>query len=403
MKCVIPSMAILCIIIGTVFLVGCAESPLPSLYDPDDQSLPQPVIDSIVPQDSALAVVYPLTINGSNFSSVEDENSVFFDALKGEILAASETQLTVKSPYLVKNSIAVKIAVFGADKFSEAVLYKLLDPAPELVAYTPTEKPNTITCDAEGNVYTSFVQVTTGQGVKKITPDGTVSDYAPKGAETYWAGMKFGPDGILYCVRNVRAVFQIPAGGGASSTWAVIPDRTVKLADIDFDADLNMWAAGNNQNIYRIKPDKDVQDFAFVAEVNSIRIFDGYVYLAGARDGESKIWRMQIVSADELGAEEEVFDFSASYTGKPLAMTFAADGDLYIGTDAPEAVVTVHPDGSHEALYAGLFEAAPVISVAWNDGEEMYITREGSDEIQQTILRVGMSKAGAPYYGRGDS
>ena len=137
--------------------------------------------------------------------------------------------------------------------------------------------------------------------------------------------------------------------------------------------------------------------------MNSIRIFDGYVYLAGARDGESKIWRMQIVSADELGAEEEVFDFSASYTGKPLAMTFAADGDLYIGTDAPEAVVTVHPDGSHEALYAGLFEAAPVISVAWNDGEEMYITREGSDEIQQTILRVGMSKAGAPYYGRGDS
>ncbi len=44
--------------------------------------------------------------------------------------------------------------------------------------------------------------------VKKLTPEGELLDFAPKGGETFYFGLQYGPDGILYGVRGVRAVFK---------------------------------------------------------------------------------------------------------------------------------------------------------------------------------------------------
>lgn len=401
-SCVI-TILLLCAVIA-VFMMHCAEEVSPSLFDPDATGRPQPVITGIVPQDSALAVVTNLTITGSNFSSALEENFIYFNSTPGEILTASATQLVVKPPYLVSDSVKIKIAVHGAELFSEIALYKLKDPAPELTTFAAEQVPWYIGADADGNIFTSIVTSGIGQGIKKITPGGVLSDYAPRGAELYWYSIKMGPAGILYCVRGVRAIFQIPAGGGAAATWVAITPTTVKLADLDFDKDLNCWAVGNNTEIYRVKPDKTVNGFPFDADVKSVRIYDDYVYLAANKDTAFHIYRFQILPGDQLGAEEVYFDFSAAYPDyTPYAITFADDGDLYIGTDGPETVVVVHPGGSHEPLYPGLFADTKTFSLHWDHGTNLYIVREGTTDIIQTILKVGMNKNGAPYYGRGDS
>ena len=294
--------------------------------------------------------------------------------------------------------------MFGAELYSNSVLYEIRDPAPELYEFDKLEKPYAIAADADGNVYTSVTLSGSGVGTKKITPEGILSDYAPKGAETFWSSVKVGPGDELYVVRQVRALFKIPAGGGASATWAVLSDFSAKLADIDFDADLNLWCVGNNTKIYMVKPDKTVVEHDFEADLKSVRIFDGYVYVAGTQDGAAKIWRFEIQAGDQIGAEEVHFDFSAAYAGyTPLAITFDAEGELYVGTDAPASIVVVHADKTHDPLYPGLLSAAPTISMAWDNDTGLYITREAKgEEIPQTILHLEMFEEGAPYYGRGD-
>ncbi len=393
---------LLVLILVIALFSGCGEEPTKSLFDPDAPTGATPVISQVVPADSTLSGIGQMIIKGQNFSSVPTENFVFFNDTRAEVLSATSTELTIKTPILVGDT-NMKIAVHQAELFSNIIKYRLLETVGNLVSFTEAQIPYAITCDASGNVYLSLVESNAGRGVQKVTPDGTMGDYAPKGGETFWAALKVGPNGIIYGVRQVRAIFQIASEGAAPTTWTVIPTTTVKLADIDFDSELNMWAVGNNQEIFRIKPDKTINGFPFVGDVRSVRIFNNYVYLAGGRESVEKIWRLQIISADELGPEEVYFDFSAAYPGYfTKAITFDKNGDLYVGTDAPESIIVVHADGTHEGLYFGLFHSS-TISFAWGTGTYLYATREGSGDFPQTILKIQMLKEGAPYFGRGDT
>ncbi|MGH7495467.1 MAG: IPT/TIG domain-containing protein [bacterium] len=402
MKCVPACVTLLAL--NMLALMGCEADNVTSLYDPNATSRPDPVISSVTPSDRAFAGIDIVTITGQNFSSVPEENFVYFDDQLGVVQSASAAQLAVKAPVLIKSGVNLRIAVHKASKFSNAISYDLIAAVENFYKFLEIEEPWTIACDAQDNVYPTVLVNSLGEGVKKITPDGQKSDYSPKpsGTAARYNGLKFGPGGFLYGVTFERRILQIPAGGGAPVNWVVIANTVLRLNDLDFDREGNLWTAGN-VDLHRVKPDKTVRSFPFVGVVRSVRIFNGAVYLAGNRDNTEKIWRVPIVSADEVGAEEVYFDFSSRYNGAALAITFAADGDLYIGTDAPESIVVVHPDKSAEALYPGLF-VAPGISFAWGTTDFLYLTQQGSiaDDIQQTILKVNMLKKGAPYYGRGD-
>jgi hypothetical protein len=392
---------VLCALPLVVFWAGCENDTTPSLYDPNVTSQPDPVISSITPAGGWLAGVGTITITGSNFAANKVDNLVYFNDVVAEVVEASPTQLKIKSPVLVKDSIQVKISVYKAPRFSNTVLYKLQAAVSELYAFKTFEEPWGIACDAEGNVYVSLVSNGVGAGVKKITPDGVLSNYAPKGSETKYSALKMGPNGVLYAARIQRVIFQIPAGGGTPAVFASTGLGTIY--DLDFDAEKNIWAAGNNDFIYRVKPDKTIKAFPFRANVRSVRVFDNYVYLAGNRDGQEKVWRLRIVSADELGPEEEYFDFSTIPAGAAgagiYAITFAADGDMYLGTDANEAIFVVHSNKTYEPLYAGLFSPKSLL-FAWGKGTELYVTRERAGTSTQMIVRINTLKNGAPYYGR---
>ncbi len=394
----LASSGILLILAMLFMLAGCEENKYPdSLYNPNATFNASAEITAVDPPNLGLAGVTVITLTGKNFSPVLNENIVFFDAVKGTLLEGSETRLVVRAPIYTSDSCGIRVSVQGALLFSNKWKYKLEPAQTPLAAFTTAEQPWAITADAAGNVYTSLVVSNAGVGIKKITPEGVMGDYSPKGGETKYSAMKMGPGGVIYAVRIAKAIFTIPAAGEKPVTWVTAGLGTIY--DLDFDANKNIWGVGNNTDIYRVKQDKSVAKFPFTADLRSVRVFNGHVYVAGKKDGAEKIWRFPL-NGEELGAVEEYFDFSAKVSSEysVYCITFSADGYMYVGTNAPQALYLVHPGGNFEVLYPGQFLPKALV-FAWGAGTTLCYTREATAANPQTIIRLNTLKQSAPYYG----
>ncbi len=387
------------VILLTVFIAGCNQDAAPSLYQIESKGS-TPVIASISPAGEALAGVTEITINGSNFSAVKEENIVSFGTVLATVLQASPTTLVVKAPALVKSSLDVKISVRGVESFSNIVKYNLLEA---VGVYFPFAKgvddPMTVATDKDDNVYVYL----NNKGVKKITSDGKISDYAPKGAESFFFDMKFGPNNILYATRNLRAVFQVEAGK-TSATYVVLKTG-VSIIAIDFDKDFNLWAAGTGGLIYRIKNGtKDTLSKTIDYSVSAIKVYDGYLYAAGKNSTEEAIYRYKINADASLASQEKYFDIGAKYgLGKVNVggIAFSSDGELIIGTDQTDAFISVNSSKTASSLYPGVILPA-VKSMMWGTKKNLFYIREFNDAGTpvHTLVRVDMQKLSAPYFGR---
>jgi IPT/TIG domain len=391
------------------FLTGCNEEPPASLYDETAPTGAQPVISTVTPPAPGLAGVTELTITGQNFSSVKTQNTVYFGAQNqvGTVLAASTTQLRVLPPPVIGDTVAIRIAVTGAQLFSNTVNYSFVAAATEFGSLESFEEPWAMATDGAGNVYLSMISSGVGVGIKKFTPDGVRSDFAPAGGVTKYSGLKVGPGGDLFGVRSARAIYRIPAAGGTPVVWAQITGST--LYDLDFDEAGNIWTAGSvTRLIYRMKvADKSTKSFAHNGDVRSIRYYSGYLYVGGKTypDSLERVMRYQVISADSLGPAEEYFNLSSSvYAGRFVyAINFASDGSLFIGTDAVTPILLVNPDKTSQPYYPGLF-GPTMHQLVWGGGTTWYTVKGtasgGSVSASKTVYKVNMQKTGAPYYGR---
>jgi len=401
MKKIIKYFPLVILITITVFIAGCNQEADPSLYQIEDKGA-APLITSIVPDKEALAGVTEITINGANFSSVPDDNYVYFGTSKAAVITASPTKLVVKAPLRIANALDTKIAVKGVENFSNIVKYNLLEAVGVYYAFTKgVDVPMTVATDKNDNVYV-YVN---NKGVKKITADGKISDFGPKGAESFFFDMKFGPNNVLYGTRNLRAVFQ-QVEGQAPTTFVTFPTG-IAIVSFDFDASKNMWAAGSGGSLFSITPAKASTAFTIDFTVSSLRVYNGYLYAAGKKDGEEAIYRYKINSETSLGNKEKYFDIGSTYgLGKVNvgAITFAADGDLIIGTDQTNAFIRVNSAGKAEFLYSGLINPT-VKSVAWGTKRNMFYVRDFSETSSSGtlpinfLIRVDMQKLSAPYHG----
>jgi hypothetical protein len=399
--------------LGMAILVGsfsgCAKKPDASVFDPNWKSLPAPTITSLNPPGSALAGVTVITITGTNFSPTVTNNLVYFGATPGTILTASPTTLTVRSPLVVSDTLLVTVSVLGSQAFSNYVQYGLKSAVSRFSVPKQGEDPNGIACDALGYVYVSLVDSASGSGLGtwKISPTqvGAKRDtanahlYSTTAGATKWTGLKMGPGGVLYAARNLQALYKIPAGGGAGAVWVLFPGGT-KIYDFDFDANHNVWAGGANNSIYSITPAGLVKAFPFVGICRSFRVYNGSLYVGAKTDSLESVWSFPIVSSDSLGPPTKYFDFTAKYfpNGPGVqCITFSSDGDLYIGTDAPEGILVVHQGGSSEQLYPGIIFPTPV-AFAWGLGSNLFVSRLGST-IPHSIIVINTLKLSAPYYG----
>lgn len=393
--------------LGLSFLYSCSEETAPSLYDPGKyQFRPDPVIIDINPPGSALAGVTVISITGNNFSDVPGETNVYFNGVKGQVLNVTSTQIQVKPPVVVSDTVLVKVKVAGAINLSNTVLYKLTAAVAEVFKFDPNngEVPWAVTFDNSSNMVVSVE----GKGVWKFQGEANPNkSYIPKGAETKWNTLRQFSNGEIYASKSLRGIWKLTQGvTPPNAPWVATPSGTV-LVDFDFDQNTNLWAVGSNNFIFRIKQDLSVAQFPFQAQLRAVRVFNGNLYVAGLKSGVEGIWKIPIDASGNLGTEELYFNLTSNLTGVKInAMTFSEDGDLFLGTDrSTDPIIIIKPDKSAQTLYPGVIPAKNIVAMYWPDGNFLYVTREVERNItsgaiirNQTILKIDIQKPGAQYF-----
>ncbi len=382
----VPIRAILWLaVVGLAFVAGCDTGPASSLYDPEQEGAPDPIIASVYPEGVALAGVDIVTIVGENFSGTPGDNLVYFGETRGELLEASPTTLRVRPPNTPRPELELRVAVVGAENFSNSVQYRLEAAAEEFGKIAAFEEPFAITSDGEGNLYVSLFSDGRSVGVVRMAPDGTRSTYVESTFK--WDALKFGPDGALYTARGVRAVFRFTEGS-SQETWAVIQDTAVRIRALAFDGQGNLWAGGPNSSLFRIAPDKSIRQFAFEPDVSDLVVAGNTLYAAASDEGRSQVYRIALLPSGDPGTSEVLYDASGA---RLHALAVAATGEIIVGTDAANPLYVVQTDGSADVLYPGILAPAAV-SFAWGSGTTLFMTRGKTESTTPNLFKVNVRR-----------
>jgi hypothetical protein len=387
---------IMLVLLGLLSM-GCDQEKSKSLFDASHVYQADPIISTIDPPDSALAGIVTINISGQNFSSIKENNFVYFNKTKATVLEANESQLTVQSPNIVAASVMVKVAVLDAISFSNLLPYKLVRGVGEIGGFGDFDEPVVVECDKEENVYVAL----SSRKIMKISPQDETVEY---GSATFplFSTMRFGQDGYLYIARNTKLVYRIAPGGGNTALWL---NARSAVYDFDFSANGMMYAGGKGDSLFMFMSDGTQFSVASYPNtyIKAVRVFNGYVYVGGKDNTADQqfIWRNQILSDNTLGQNELYFDWGTNIdpTSEVLSITFSADGDMYVGTDAASAIIIVHSDGTFEPLYPGVLEPTSN-SLAWGIKQFLYVARRSDDATKRRVIKINMLKDGAPYYGR---
>ncbi len=407
-----PLRLFLVLVLGSFAIAACDSDPGASLYDPDATGGPAPVIASISPDGPVLAGIDEITISGQNFSPTPSQNLVFFDdgageVAQGTILSASQSELRVKVPNLPNANLRVRVSVVGAQDFSNEVAFPLVPasvPFGDLDAGI-REEVLSMTSDGAGGLLVSLVSNGSSAGIQRFAADGTRTPYFTSSAT--WSGLTTGLDGTLYGVRRLRAAFVLPEGG-SQQTFAVLPNG-VSLATIVAGPTGELYAAGSNSSpeagqLYHITPGGTVTGIPFTDPVTALAVQGQTLFLAAVTPTKSWIVRYTLDAAGDPGPPELFYDLTAD-RGPGIAITalaVAADGTLFVGTDAPDPILEVAPDGTASTLYPGVL-APPIAGFAWGPGTTLFVAvasiapaTEGGARTPAALYRLETRRQGAP-------
>ena len=396
-----------------ILAVGCDSGPGESLFDPDPTQAPDPVITSVMPDPTqiVLAGIDEVTLTGTNFSANAAENLVYFNDVRAEVVDASPTQLRVKAPNVPGSDLQIRVAVLGAENYSNLTPYRLVSAVVPFGDLGMADEPTGIASDMLGNAYVSLFSEGSSVGIKRFSPEGERSDYF---STTFpWSDLEIGPDGALYGVRGVQAAFRLPEGM-PQQTYQVVTG-SARLSSLDFSPSGAMWSGSREGNVYRVAPGGGSFDqFILPGNIRDLVVFDGALYVAVTADNVSRVVRFAIDGDGNLGDEETYVDVTATFAAEARALAFAQDGTLFIGTDAGgfvdlderNPVVLVLPDGSTDVLYPGVLGPeerstyVQIRSFAWDADTGLYAIRRFEIRGQETeiffdLVRIETRKVGA--------
>lgn len=390
---------------------GCNEEPPASLYNEDWKSTGQPVISSISLPAAAYGGADIITITGSNFSPVLDDNLVFFDAAEGLVLSASPTELRVRTPDMTKDTVILRIAVRGSSLFSEPRQYRLMAPVTFYGGFGLSDAVASVTAAKSGTLfYTATAKI-----LGRVLPDSAKVQIATMQISVA-TDLKVGADGFVYCTGGLgaqRYIFRF-SSDGVGGTWLRLPSSTTSL---DQAQNGYLYAGGLRTAIYRVNtsgstfkavgqvPDVDIQ---------SLRFFGGYLYFSGKytgtdsipvgsdkiRNGDQGIWRVQVVSDDTVSEKELYFHWKGFSSKVAYTLAFAADGDLFVGTDDAMALAVIHPNKTAEEFYPGVGLINSSITTMTYLGQYLYAFRENTTTLaERKLLKINTQKDAAPNYG----
>ncbi|WP_420456909.1 IPT/TIG domain-containing protein [Rubrivirga sp.] len=375
-----------------VLVAACDSGEGSSLYDPDVDRNPAPVIASVSPQGIVLAGVDVVTIEGQNFSATPTDNAVVFDDAQGNsapgtILSASATRLEVRVPNLPSAALRLRVAVLGSQDYSNAVSFPLTAAVVPFGELSQTEVPSGIAADADGTLYLSLAREEVAVGVIQIAADGTRSDYFDS---TFpWSDLAFAGDQLVG-VRRVRAVFGLPEGGSQQVLSAFQPS-SLSLVAIAGSPDGSTYAGGNAQTLFRVAPDGPTSETALPTTVRALAAAGGQLYVVSGGTGPGRIYSLPIASDGSLGAPTAIADLPA--VGNAVAV--ATDGTLFVGLDrVVDPVVTVSPAGDVSPLYPGVLRG-PASALAYGAGSQLYMVRGASADQRADVLLIETRREGA--------
>ncbi|HKL14124.1 MAG TPA: IPT/TIG domain-containing protein [Balneolaceae bacterium] len=391
-------------VFGMVAMMGCnGESS--SLYDPNyEPERPDPIISNIEPEGGWLGGVDEVIITGENFSDVDEENRIYFNGQIGVVNSATPTEIRVRPAIVTGDNVPVRMAVRKALNFSNTIEYKLdpaVIPAPGSIG---EENVLAVANDISGNVYFSF-QDDDGvpRGIRRWDAENeTVALYLPSRID--WTSLKVGPDGLLYGARNIFGIYRETANGTIDNNPFAVGNSGEGYIDMDFDPDHNLWAVGNNENIFKINITTGTVDrFPFDADLRAVRYYEGKLYMGGrfddgTEDGSLEIWTMD-VSNGQASNPQQFLNISEVTTVdlNLFSLTFDADGTLFIGADTGTGIYTWNETDGFNEFYPGLI-LPTAYSFGWADN--FLITSATSlDEETRFALKVDVRRDGAPYYG----
>jgi hypothetical protein len=408
-------MLVMGLIAAFLLINGCENDYPESIWDPNYKSKPDPQITNVEPEENAFAGIDEITITGQNFSTVMQENLVYFDGVPADMISATTTELVVKAPNVVSDSILVQVSVQGAVLFAEYFPYPLQSAINTVGDFDKNDDAYAIEYNpSDTSLYVSLLQDNKGgkNKIVRIDSKNERHDYS-KTLLDKASAMRFGPDGSIFYLNALNVLCRVPPGGEDPATagqiFTILPDAAY---DLDLDADENIYCGGSGGAIYRVKANdgSNLQTVATYESVNirAVRVYHGYLYVAGVYQGddplvpEQAIWRNEITSSGgQLGENELYYDWSLGPypTSDITTLTFSLDGDAYIGSSGAEVIVVLTPDGSIEPLYPGVLEPITYY-LTWSDGIFIYCNRRSSVPEDKAILMINVLKEGAPYYGR---
>lgn len=405
----VSDLALLCLTL--ILLVSCKEEV--SVFDPDyEPSQPNPVIVNISPTGGYLAGVDSVIITGSNFSTDVDSIIIDFGGSPGVFRSLSKTELIVKPGTNFGEDLPVKIAVRGAEFFSNTYDYTLFQPFGIYPGLSDSDSPTSpIAIDGQDNIYT----IINSNGVirySRISPDGTVEidevkfpgearpnpkDFRPYPTDstmrfTTYSDMEVGPGGILLMSQqNIRAIFQKTFGNNVRETvWVTSSTSTLKIRDMVFDENGYLWVVGlDSDQIHRFtaaSPGGSEVKFPFAGAFSSVAFHsvNDELFVGGLINDRQAVWKFTIDGSGNIGPGELYFDFEANYEGSVSSMVFASNGELLITTGAQNpdvekpSIVRVFPDGKHQELYPGMIKPGSY-SITWRDDKFAVVAIQGDE------------------------
>lgn len=384
-----------------ISLSGCSEKQPAALWPPAPNTVPSPQITGLNPPDTAGPGVLDIAINGENFGTSPSQLFVYFGTSLVNVTSVTPTQITLPRPTVYGDSITVKVVVQDADLEAKYPNYVVTQVAKSLGGFVPLSVTSAEASDDSGNVY---VAIDNSKTIVKVTPDGTMMDYAAYSRTLTIASMRMGSDGTLYIQMAFKKdLYTIPPGGGALTKLLSFSDA---MNVFDFDQNGNIYAGGSNKHLNIAHTDNSIATGPDYSGYNviAVRVYDNYLYVLAQNTSSdstmpSGVFRHQITSANgDLGARELVLDWSTTgdYSASRFNdLTFSSDGYMYIATDNANPILMVSPSGSMRPLYKGILTPTAA-AITWS-GSTLYQLM-GGDQIGLTSIAMG--KSGAPYFGR---
>ncbi|MEQ9308378.1 MAG: IPT/TIG domain-containing protein [Balneolaceae bacterium] len=411
-------------VVATLLFTSCKDGN--SIYNPDyEPSRPAPEITNISPEVGYLAGVDSVIVTGTNFATDPDSLIIDFGGSAGIIKEATKTRLVVRPGTNFGDDLSVRVAVRGADFFSNSYPYDLAQPFGIYPGLTSTDSPSTpVAVDDQNNVYA----IITSNGViryTKIAPDGTkeidqvkypgeprpdVEDTRPYPSDstmrfTAYSDIEVGPGGtLLLAQQNIRAIFQKTFGNGLrEGVWTASGATALKIRDMIYDNNGYLWVVGfDSDEIHRFTvADRSETRFPFEGDFSSVAFkSDGNeLYVGGLIDGKQSVWKFTIDASGNIGTGELYFDFSEYYNGTVSSMIFASNGELLIttGTQASDitkpSIVRVFPNGTHQELYEGMIKPG-AYSITWRDDNFAVVAIQGDETSINFLDMYDRSRSG---------